>query len=59
MKTSTKLTFEQWMKAVDTYCQQLAYLSVHDLADCCFADWYADGMKPATAAKKAIKSNNE
>jgi hypothetical protein len=47
-------TFEAWMAAVDAQVQALAGCSVHDLPDCCFADWYADGVTPRTAAQRAI-----
>lgn len=51
-----KLSFSEWMAAVDKACQVKAGMSVHDLPDCCFRDWYDDGVKPASAASKAIKS---
>lgn len=58
MKTA-KVSFEKWMKTVDMLVRSLAGFSVHDLPDCCFADWYEDGVKPLTAAKRAIKAANE
>jgi hypothetical protein len=50
-----KISFEEWMKQVDAHCQSLCGLSVHDLPDVCFADWYEDGVSAKAAAKKAIK----
>jgi hypothetical protein len=51
-------TFQGWMKQVD-YVVSKKYkgLSVDDLADCCFADWYEAGMASSTAAMKAVKAN--
>jgi len=51
------LTFSQWMKEVDEACWCKAGLSVHDLGDCRFADWYDDGVRPATAARRALKAS--
>jgi hypothetical protein len=47
------------MKSVDAACGKLAGLSIHDLADFCYRDWYEDGMSPVSAAKKAIRSEME
>lgn len=54
-----KRSFEEWMKAVDAAVQAKVGLSVHDLADCCFRDWYDDKVSPASAAKRAIKAEME
>lgn len=48
-------TFEAWMREVDRACWAKAGVSVHDLPDMPFADWYKDGMRPASAAAKAIR----
>jgi hypothetical protein len=47
------LTFEAWMDLVDEICDLKYGVSVYDLADCPFRDWYDDDMRPATAARKA------
>lgn len=49
------MTFADWMKAVDEAVWKIAGLSVHDLEDCCFADWFEDHVNPATAARRAIR----
>jgi len=54
-----KKTFEQWMREVDNEVKKKIGLSVHDLPDCCFADWYSDGKTAKGAASKAIKAMNE
>lgn len=54
-----KVTFEVWMRCVNHHVHTLCGLSVHDLPDCCFKDWYDDGKSPLNAAKKAIRMANE
>jgi hypothetical protein len=49
--------FDRWMEAVDEAVQALCGASVHDLADCCFADWFADGLSPREAARLAIEND--
>ena len=43
------------MKQVDREVEKRAGLSVHDLADCNFRDWYEDDVPPRTAAVRAIR----
>jgi hypothetical protein len=47
--------FEQWLKQVDDFVQRYCGLDTSDLPDCNYRDWYEDGDKPATAAKRAIR----
>lgn len=54
-----KRTFEDWMDAVDKHVTALIGCSVHDLPDCPFADWYADGMSPRAAAVRAVRNAND
>jgi hypothetical protein len=48
--------FQQWMHQVDQTVQGKVGLSVHDLEDCPFMDWFKDGVKPASAATRAIRN---
>jgi hypothetical protein len=48
-------TFETWMKGVDIACNYLCGVSIHDLPDCSFLDWYEDGDTPREAARRAIR----
>jgi hypothetical protein len=48
--------FDAWMEAVDNAVQALCGASVHDLPDCPFADWYADGWTPKEAAREASEN---
>ena len=54
-----KKSFEEWMKDVDAAVSARIGLSVHDLADCCFRDWYDAGVSAKSAASRAIKSSME
>lgn len=55
MATSTR-TFEQWMDLVDFNVQQRTGMSVYDLPDRCYRDWYDDGATPKQAASRAVKA---
>lgn len=57
MTTTTKVSFEAWMRAVDAACEAKCGLSVHDLEDVAFADWYEDGVSAKSAALRAIRSS--
>lgn len=50
------MTFDEWMKDVNFWTLHIAGLDVNDLPDCCFRDWYDDGVKPQTAARRAINN---
>ena len=47
--------FDKWMKKVEGYVVELTGLSTDDLPDCCYYDWYEDGMAPKPAARKAMR----
>lgn len=49
------MTFRQWMQEVDREVQAIAFLSVHDLADQPFRDWYDDGVEPLEAAEMTLE----
>ena len=51
-----KLTFDEWLKEVDKWCNALCGCSYRDLPDCCYADWYEDGVSAKSAAKRAIRN---
>jgi len=52
-------TFEEWMKEVDHQISIATYMTSADLPDCCYRDWYDDGVTPKAAAKKAIRNAAE
>ena len=47
-------SFEEWFRAVDAAVGRKCMLSVEDLPDCCYDDWYESGMTPREAAREAI-----
>ena len=47
--------FKVWREKVDAACQALYFVSIDDLADCCLADWFDDGISPKRAARKAMR----
>lgn len=56
METTTRPTFEAWMIQVDLKVQARLGISVHDLPDCPFRDWYDSRVSPAKAAARAIRN---
>lgn len=59
MTTKTRPTFEQWMKLVDQAVAAKIGISVHDLPDCPFRDWYDTHKTPKNAASAAIRNAKE
>lgn len=47
--------FQAWMRRLDAALQKRVGLSSGDLADCCYADWFKDGISPAQAARLALQ----
>jgi hypothetical protein len=54
-----KQSFEDWMKKVDCHIEYAIGLSTSDLPDCCYRDWYDNGMSAKAAAAKAIRYAND
>lgn len=54
-----KKTFEQWFAEADAACRKAYGLSLSDLPDCPYQDWYATGKTPKGAASKAWKLAKE
>ena len=50
-------TFPEWKKEVNRIVEKRIGLSCDDLEDCCYADWYEDGVSPSEAAGKAIRNS--
>ncbi len=48
-------TFEEWMQRVDRVVTRAVGLSVYDLPDCRYRDWYQERMRPVWAANEALK----
>jgi hypothetical protein len=48
--------FNRWLSRVNDAIQDLCGLSKDDLPDCDFWCWWAAGIKPAKAARMAIRA---
>jgi len=48
--------FERWMREVDREVRAISGVSVHDLADCPFRDWFEDGESAQDAAQMALEN---
>ena len=48
--------YETWVSAVDRAVQEIAGVSVHDLADINFVDAFNDGQDPADVAAEILES---
>lgn len=51
----SKVTFEQWMKAVDNILEHEIELTYKDLADQPYYEWYENNVSPKTAARRVMK----
>ncbi len=47
-------TFTEWMAELDLRCGRKVGLSIRDLADQPFSDWYEDGITPAQALRLTL-----
>lgn len=54
-----KKTFEVWFAEVNKKLRAATGLDARDLPDCPYYDWYDDGVTPANAAKRALRSAME
>ena len=50
-------SFEQWMERVDRFVQLACSVSVHDLVDQPYRDWFDARLRPVRAANRAIRGN--
>ena len=48
--------FSAWYALADEAVWDAVGLSADDLPDCDWYDWYASGVKPTTAARRAIEN---
>jgi hypothetical protein len=51
------IDFARWMEHVDEWCWTLGGVSLHDLADQPYLDWYQAGDSPRTAAQRALQAD--
>jgi hypothetical protein len=50
--------FDTWLAKVNSAIESRCGLSSDDLSDCCYYDWYADGVSPSDAAQMALEEND-
>jgi hypothetical protein len=50
-------SFEEWMEHVDAEVWGIAGVSVHDLSDQPYRDWYESDYSPYEAAECALEDN--
>lgn len=53
------MTFQDRMEAVRGRVEALCGVSVDDLPDVCYGDWYAEGMTTSRAAVLAVRNAKE
>jgi hypothetical protein len=46
----------EWKQEADNLCNKNFGLSLDDLPDCCYMDWYEEGITPARAVLRAMKN---
>lgn len=46
--------YKTWLKKVDSIVIKKCGMSIHDLPDCCFMDWYENDVEPAEAADMVL-----
>jgi hypothetical protein len=51
------MLFGDWMIAIDGHLEKAVGFTSSDLADCCYYDWWEDGITPRQAAKLALQEN--
>ncbi|HUS47381.1 MAG TPA: hypothetical protein VM098_04645 [Phycisphaerae bacterium] len=49
-------SYEAWRAAADQRMQAKHGIALDDLPDCCYRDWYNDGVSVASAVKKAVSN---
>ena len=59
MDNTDNPNFSQWIARVNKLLTHFYGLTIDDLPDCLYSDWYESRLKPIFAAKKAIKNAEE
>lgn len=48
-------TFDEWMKRCDALCCRARGVSIHDLPDVAWSDWFGNRLRPIRAVNRALK----
>lgn len=51
-----EIDFQVWLEKVDAAVWASVGVSVHDLPDCTFRDWFEDELTAGEAASRAIET---
>jgi hypothetical protein len=57
--TKMKGTFKDWVSQVNRVLLANVGVTLDDLPDCCYRDWYDDGVSPVRAARMALTESEE
>ena len=49
-------SFEDWMSRIDRFIGRALGLSIYDLPDCHYREWYERRMRPSRAAARAVRN---
>ena len=52
------MSFDTWMTEVDRKVSATVGISVHDLSDQTFSDWWKEGMSPEEAVLHTLEDND-
>ena len=55
-KDAREEAFSKWMGKVNARLIEKTGMTSEDLPDCCYRDWFDDGMQPRSAAAQVIKA---
>ena len=47
-----KKSYEEWENELDLAVRKEYFISINDGIDCCFYDWYEDGVSIKSAVRK-------
>jgi len=56
MRADANPTFEEWMAALDRILWKYRGLSIYDLPDCQYRNWFDSRLKPAFAINRALRN---
>ena len=52
----TDAGFDAWKAKVNHFCVRKCGMTTDDLPDCCYRDWYEDGVTASSAAARAVRA---
>lgn len=52
------MTFEKWKEAVDELLVEAVGFGSDDLVDCCYREWYDEGLEPRSIIGDVLREND-